>query len=71
MRGFSREAYTRLMEGDLEWIKAELWADSKWVTLLSTTFHSAIGAEVCARSSASLCRGEAAPAADARPLAHG
>ena len=46
VRGFKREAYTRLMEGDLKWIKAELWADSKWVTLLSTTFHTAIGTEV-------------------------
>ena len=51
VRGFRREAYTKacnsaLATGDVEWIRAELWRDSKWVTLLATTYHSASDAEV-------------------------
>ena len=51
VRGFRREAYTKVCtdaieKGDIEWIRAELWRDSKWVTLLATTFHSASDTEV-------------------------
>jgi hypothetical protein len=41
-RGCSREAYTPLPpHSRLRWLKAELWLDSIWVTLLATTYFSA------------------------------
>jgi hypothetical protein len=54
--GFHREAYTKLealhsgngeqrAEG-LRWLKAELWKDARWVTLIATSFHSSAATEV-------------------------
>ena len=41
-RGSRREAYTKLPEWSrLKWLKAELWLDGTWVTMLATTFFSA------------------------------
>ena len=41
-RGSKREAYTKLPEWSrLKWLKAELWLDGTWVTMLATTFFSA------------------------------
>ena len=41
-RGCSREAYTSLpAQSRLHWLKAELWLDSIWVTLLATSYFSA------------------------------
>ena len=47
-RGHLREAYTKIKDGKkgLKWLKAELWRDNKWVTLLSSTYHSKGGEEV-------------------------
>ena len=49
-RGWKREAYAVLEEGgpesDVSWLKAELWRDARWVTLLATTYHSRHGVTV-------------------------
>jgi hypothetical protein len=39
-RSYFREAYNAINEGDIEWLRAELWKDSRWVTMISTTFFS-------------------------------
>ena len=46
-RGTRREAYTALPpQSRLQWIKAELWLDSLWVTMLATSFFSATSTTV-------------------------
>ena len=45
-RGFARRAYAKLKAGDIEWLVAELWRDSRWVTLLGTAYLEDEGASV-------------------------
>lgn len=45
IKGYRLEAFTRLAEGDVAWLKAELWRDAKWVTALSTSFYSKADAD--------------------------
>ena len=45
IKGYRLEAFTRLEEGDVAWLKAELWRDAKWVTALSTSFYSKADAD--------------------------
>ena len=45
-KGYQREAHVALEAGDIKWLKAELWRDAKWVTLISTSFFSAARHEV-------------------------
>eukprot|EP00966_Prymnesium_polylepis_P214205 4960543-Prymnesium_polylepis.1 len=47
IKGFQREAHIALEAGDIQWLRAELWRDAKWVTLISTSFHSVAKDEVC------------------------
>ena len=53
-RGYLREAYTKIRDGrrGLKWLKAELWRDNKWVTLLSSTYHSKDGDQALRQESA-------------------
>ena len=37
-RGYLRRAYTELKNDNVKWLVAELWRDSRWVTLLGTGY---------------------------------
>ena len=46
IRGYKREAYVAIEGRDIKWLKAELWRDGRWVTLISTSFFSKVNEKV-------------------------
>ena len=57
VRGSRREAFTKLpAQSRLQYLKAELWLDAVWVTLLATTYFSAASTTVLRWTQAAFAR---------------
>ena len=46
VRSYMRQAYVAIEGRDIKWLKAELWRDGRWVTLISTSFFSKVNEKV-------------------------